>query len=110
MGDEVWHEVAESLGYTAREINGFSSCDNPIAAVIADYKCRGGMPHQFISALYKTGSPGNMTKQHMSSRSGPSRVMEERSGEFIRSTVQSQGCHSEGKVRGNRIFSRSGKY
>ena len=83
MGDDVWHEVADSLGYTPREISNLNSCDNPMAAVIADYKRRGGMPHQFIAALYKTGSPGNMTKQHMSKRSETARVMdEERSGEF----------------------------
>jgi len=83
MGDEVWHEVAESLGYTPKEISNFSGCDNPMAAVIADYKCRGGIPDQFISALYKTGSPGSLTKQHMSNRTEMARVMdEERSGEM----------------------------
>lgn len=83
MGDEVWHEVAESLGYTPKEISNFSGCDNPMAAVIADYKRRGGMPHQFISALYKTGSPGSLTKRHMSNRTEMARVMdEERSGEM----------------------------
>lgn len=83
MGDEVWHEVAESLGYTPKEISNFSGCDNPMAAVIADYKRRGGMPHQFISALYKTGSPGSLTKQHLSNRNEMARVMdEERTGEI----------------------------
>lgn len=83
MGDEVWHEVAESLGYTPKEISNLSGCDNPMAAVIADYKRRGGMPHQFISALYKTGSPGSLTKRHMSNRTEMARVMdEERSGEM----------------------------
>lgn len=81
MGDEVWHEVAESLGYTPKEISNFSGCDDPMAAVIADYKRRGGTPHKFISALYKTGSPGSLTKQHMSNRTEMARVMdEERSG------------------------------
>ena len=84
MGDEVWHEVAESLGYTPREISNLNSYDNPMAAVIADYKRRGGMPHQFIAAIYKTGSPGNMAKQHMSNGSVSARVMEEeRSGKFM---------------------------
>ena len=84
MGDEVWHEVAESLGYTPKEISNFSGCDNPMAAVIADYKRRGGMPHQFISALYKTGSPGSLTKRHMSNITEMARVMdEERSGEMM---------------------------
>lgn len=84
MGDDVWHEVAENLGYTRWEINSLNSSDNPMAAVIADYKRRGGMPHQFILALYNTGSPGNMAKQHMSNGSGPAKVMdEERSGEVI---------------------------
>lgn len=82
MGDDVWHEVADSLGYTPREISNLNSCDNPMAAVIADYKRRGGMPHQFIAALYKTGSPGNMTKQHMSKRSETARVMEEERSEM----------------------------
>ncbi|KAJ7372605.1 hypothetical protein OS493_017876 [Desmophyllum pertusum] len=75
MGDDVWHEVAEHLGYTPREITNLNSNDNPMAAVIADYKRRGGMPHQFITALYKTGSPGNMTKRPMSS--GTSQMMDE---------------------------------
>lgn len=84
MGDEVWHEVAESLGYTPKEISNLSGCDNPMAAVIGDYKRRGGTPLQFISALYKTGSPGNLTKQHMSNRTKMARVMdEERSGEMM---------------------------
>lgn len=84
MGDDVWQDVAESLGYTPREISSLASYDNPIAAVIADYKRRGGMPHQFINALYKTGSPGNMSKAHViSNKSGSTKVMEEeRSGVF----------------------------
>lgn len=84
MGDEVWHEVAESLGYTPKEIHGFGTCDNPTAAIIADYKHRGGMPHQFISALYKTGSPGNMTRSTCRQRTSlPSRtVMEEERSEM----------------------------
>ena len=82
MGDDVWHEVAEHLGYTPREITNLNSNDNPMAAVIADYKRRGGMPHQFITALYKTGSPGNMTKRPMSS--GTSQMMDEdQSGENL---------------------------
>ena len=76
MGDEVWHEVAENLGYTPREISNLRSNDSPMAAVIADYKRRGGMPHQFITALYKTGSPGNMMKQ-MNNRIGSTSMMEE---------------------------------
>ncbi|KAL9956627.1 hypothetical protein ACROYT_G038133 [Oculina patagonica] len=81
MGDEVWHEVAENLGYTPREINNLSSCDNPLAAVIADYKRRGGIPHQFITALYKTGTPGNMTRQ-MPSGSGSVRMVEDDQSEM----------------------------
>lgn len=78
MGDEVWHEVAEQLGYTPREISNFSTNDNPMAAVITDYKRRGGIPHQFITALYKTGSPGNVVKQKMNSnRMGSARMVEE---------------------------------
>ena len=89
MGDEVWHEVAQNLGYTPREINNLSSCNNPMAAVIADYKRRGGMPHQFITALYKTGTPGNMIKQHMPSRSGSTRMMEvDQSGENLSCVVK----------------------
>ena len=76
MGDEVWHEVAKQLGYTPREISNFSTNDNPMAAVIADYKRRGGIPHQFINALYKTGSPGNVVKQKMNSRIGSTRMVE----------------------------------
>ena len=76
MGDEVWHEVAKQLGYTPREISNFSINDNPMAAVIADYKRRGGIPHQFITALYKTGSPGNVVKQKMNSRIGSTRMVE----------------------------------
>ena len=76
MGDEVWHEVAKQLGYTPREISNFSTNDNPMAAVIADYKRRGGIPHQFITALYKTGSPGNVVKQKMNSRIGSTRMVE----------------------------------
>ena len=90
MGDEVWHEVAESLGYTPKEIHGFGTCDNPTAAIIADYKHRGGMPHQFISALYKTGSPGNMTRSTCRQRTSlPSRTVmeEERSGELVKKVV-----------------------
>lgn len=83
MGDEVWHEVAENLGYTPREIGNFNCNDNPIAAVIADYKRRGGVPHQFITALYKTGTPGNMTRQQMLSRSGSTRMDEDKSGESL---------------------------
>ena len=76
MGDEVWHEVAKQLGYTPREISNFSTNDNPMAAVIADYKRRGGIPHQFITALYKTGSPGNVVKQKMNNRTGSTRMVE----------------------------------
>ena len=76
MGDEVWHEVAKQLGYTPREISNFSTNDNPMVAVIADYKRRGGIPHQFITALYKTGSPGNVVKQKMNSRIGSTRMVE----------------------------------
>ena len=83
MGDEVWHEVAENLGYTPREISNFNSNDNPIAAVITDYKRRGGMPRQFITALYKTGTPGNMTRQKMLSGSGSTRIDEDESGESL---------------------------
>lgn len=83
MGDEVWHEVAENLGYTPREINNFNCNDNPIAAVIADYKRRGGMPHQFITALYKTGTPGNMTKQKMPSGSGLPLIDRDQTGESL---------------------------
>lgn len=83
MGDEVWHEVAENLGYTPREINNLSNGNNPMAAVIADYKRRGGMPHQFITALYKTGTPGNMTRQQMPSGSGLARIEEDQSGERL---------------------------
>ena len=83
MGDEVWHEVAENLGYTPREISNFNSNDNPMAAVITDYKRRGGMPHQFITALYKTGTPGNMTRQKMLSGSGSTRIDEDESGESL---------------------------
>ena len=83
MGDEVWHEVAENLGYTPREISNFNCNDNPIAAVIADYKRRGGMPHQFITALYKTGTPGSMTRQQMPGASGSARMGEDQSGESL---------------------------
>lgn len=76
MGDEVWHEVAKQLGYTPREISNFSANDNPMGAVIADYKRRGGIPHQFITALYKTGSPGNVVKQKMNNRTGSTRMVE----------------------------------
>lgn len=76
MGDEVWHEVAKQLGYTPREISNFSTNDNPMAAVIADYKRRGGIPHQFITALYKTGSPGNVVKQKINNRIGSTRMVE----------------------------------
>ena len=77
MGDEVWHDVAKQLGYTPREISNFSTNDNPMAAVIRDYKRRGGIPHQFITALYKTGSPGNVVKQKMNNRTGSTRMVEE---------------------------------
>ena len=77
MGDEVWHEVAKQLRYTPREISNFSTNDNPMKAVIADYKRRGGIPHQFITALYKTGSPGNVVKQKMNNRTGSTRMVEE---------------------------------
>ena len=77
MGDEVWHDVAKQLGYTPREISNFSTNDNPMAAVITDYKRRGGIPHQFITALYKTGSPGNVMKQKMNNRTGSTRMVEE---------------------------------
>ena len=63
MGDEVWQDVAESLGYTPKEINRFSGSNNPLAEIIADYKQRGGMPHRFINALYQTGSKGIVSKQ-----------------------------------------------
>ena len=84
MGDEVWHDVAKQLAYTPREISNFSTNDNPMAAVIADYKRRGGIPHQFITALYKTGSPGNVVKQKMNNKIGSTRIVEEdTSGESL---------------------------
>ena len=84
MGDEVWHDVAKQLSYTPREISNFSTNDNPMAAVIADYKRRGGIPHQFITALYKTGSPGNVVKQKMNNRIGSTRMVgEDTSGESL---------------------------
>ena len=84
MGDEVWHDVAKQLGYTPREISNFSTNDNPMEAVIRDYKRRGGIPHQFITALYKTGSPGNVVKQKMNNRTGSTRIVEEdTSGESL---------------------------
>ena len=84
MGDEVWHEVSKQLGYTPREISNFSTNDNPMEAVIKDYKRRGGIPHQFITALYKTGSPGNVVKQKMNNRTGSTRMVEgDTSGESL---------------------------
>ena len=84
MGDEVWHEVAKQLRYTPQEISNFSTNDNPMRAVIADYKRRGGIPHQFITALYKTGSPGNVVKQKMNNRIGSTRMVgEDTSGESL---------------------------
>ena len=84
MGDEVWHDVAKQLGYTPQEISNFSTNDKPMAAVIADYKRRGGIPHQFITALYKTGSPGNVVKQKMNNRTGSTRMVEgDTSGESL---------------------------
>ena len=55
MGDEVWQDLAESLGYTQREITKFSSFDEPLMMMIGDYKKRGGQAHKFIEALYRTG-------------------------------------------------------
>ena len=83
MGDDVWHEVAENLGYTPREITNFNSNDDPMAAVVADYKRRGGMPHQFTTALPKTGSPGSMTKRPVSSGMASMSMDEDQSGESL---------------------------
>ena len=57
MGDEVWQDLAESIGYTPAEIARFGSSDSPLQELIAHYKKRGGQAERFIAALYRIGQP-----------------------------------------------------
>lgn len=91
MGDEVWQDLAESLGYTQREIAKFSSFDEPLTMMIGDYKKRGGQANKFIEALYRTGpkDSGLVGLQKMRPQASSSRVMvdEERAGLYWSSTL-----------------------
>lgn len=57
MGDEVWQDLAESIGYTPAEITKLSTSNEPLQELIAHYKRRGGQAERFIAALYRIGQP-----------------------------------------------------
>lgn len=57
MGDEVWQDLAEKIGYTPAEIAKLGASDDPLQELIAHYKRRGGQAEKFIAALYRTGQP-----------------------------------------------------
>ena len=77
MGDEVWQDLADSLGYTQREVAKFSSCDDPLMMMIGDYKRRGGQANKFIEALYRTGPTGSGLQKARPRGSSSGVVMEE---------------------------------
>ena len=81
MGDEVWEDLAKSLRYTQVEINKIATSDDPMTELIANFKRRGGQPHEFISAMYNIGqfknSPhlNNSRGNELIDVSGPSEGM-----------------------------------
>ncbi|XP_032235104.2 uncharacterized protein LOC116616958 [Nematostella vectensis] len=59
MGDEVWEEIAKALRYTQAEITKLAASTEPMTELLANYKRRGGQPHEFISAMYSIGQYRN---------------------------------------------------